>query len=188
MEVEDIFGEFPVLETERLLLRKVTEEDAAAVFKYGANPNVTKYVTWDTHRTLADAKGFVGFALSRYESRQIAPWGIVLKETDEFIGTIDFVAWRVPHKTAEIGYVLAEEYWGKGIVTEAAAEVVRFGFVEMDLVRIEARCFPENIGSSRVMEKLGMQFEGVLRKSMYMKGEHQDLSVYSLLKEEWKMG
>lgn len=185
MEIEDVFGEFPTLETERLILRKITRDDVEAIFSYGSKDEVTKYVTWDTHKTLADSEGFVNFALQQYEKKQIAPWGIELKENDKFIGTIDFVHWLIRHKSAEIGYVLAPEYWGKGIVTEAAREVIAFGFNNMDLVRIQARCMVENIGSQRVMEKCGMSYEGTLRKNMFVKGKHVDLKMYSILREEF---
>lgn len=186
MEVEEIFGEFPELETGRLHLRKVTMDDAEAIYRYGSSENVARYVTWDAHRTLEDAKGFVRFAEGRYESGQIAPWGIVLKESGEFVGTIDFVAWNTESEVAEIGYVLAEEHWGKGIITEAAAEVVRFGFEQMKLGRIQARCFTENAGSARVMEKVGMRFEGVLRKSMKVKSRRWDVKMYAILKEDFE--
>ncbi len=101
------------------------------------------------------------------------------------IGTVDFVSWHPNHNSAELGYVLAQPYWGKGTTTEAAKKLIGFGFEKMDLVRIQARCFVENIGSERVMEKVGMTFEGTLRKAMFAKGKHQDLKVYSILKEEF---
>jgi [ribosomal protein S5]-alanine N-acetyltransferase len=72
-----------------------------------------------------------------------------------------------------------------GITTEAANELIRFGFDHMELVRIQARCFIKNTGSERVMEKLGMTFEGIVRKGMFAKGKHQDLKLYSILKEEF---
>ena len=89
------------------------------------------------------------------------------------------------HKIAEIGYVISKDYWGKGLTTEVAKELVKFGFEEMDLVRVQARCDVENIASARVMEKAGMTFEGIIRKGIFVKGEHRDLKMYSILKEEF---
>lgn len=185
METEKVFDPFPELETERLILRKITLEDAHDMHVYGSNPEVTKYVTWNTHQSIEDTKEFLSFALSQYEQKELAPWGIEWKGTGKLIGTIDFVGWKIPHRGAEIGYVLSQDWWGQGIATEAAKEVIKFGFMHMDLVRIQARCFVENAGSERVMQKAGMTYEGVIRKGMYAKGRHHDLKMYSILRDEY---
>jgi [ribosomal protein S5]-alanine N-acetyltransferase len=184
MEIEKIFGNLPTLETERLLLRKITLEDAWDMHYYGSNENVSKFVTWETHKSLSDTREFIEFVLSKYENKKIAPWGIEYKENGKLIGTIDFVSWQLKHNIAEIGYVLSQDYWGKGITTEAAKEVIKFGFENMDLVRIQARCDIENIGSARVMEKVGMTFEGVIRKGIFVKSKHRDIKMYSIINEE----
>lgn len=185
VKVQDIYKEIPSFETERIILRKITMDDLEDMFEYGSDEEVSKYVTWDRHKTTNDTKEFIEYVLGRYENGELAPWGIELKENGKFIGTVDFVSWSPHHNNAEIGYVLSKPYWGKGITTEAANELIRFGFEKMDLVRIQARCFMENRGSERVMEKLGMTYEGVIRKGMFTKGEHRDLKLYSLLKEEF---
>lgn len=185
MNIESGYLDLPVLETTRLLLRKITREDMDDIFKYGSNEAVAKYVTWETHRSISDTKRYVEFVLNCYENKKIAPWGIEHKESGKLIGTIDFVSWKPNHHNAEIGYVLSEAYWGRGIVTEAAKEVIAFGFHNMNLTRIQARCLIENIGSQRVMEKVGMSFEGILRKGIFVKGIHRDLKVFSILKEEF---
>lgn len=180
-----MFTHFPTLETERLILRKITQKDAEDIHAYASNEEVTTYVTWENHKTLDDTRAFINYALMQYENKQVAPWGIEYKENGKLIGTIDFVSWQVEDHVAEIGYVLAPEYWGKGIMTEAANEVIAFGFNKMDVVRIQAKCFVENHGSARVMEKIGMSLEGIMRKGMFIKGKHQDLSIYSILQEEF---
>ncbi|MEK9196669.1 GNAT family protein [Lysinibacillus halotolerans] len=184
MKIKDIYSDLPILETERLILRKITLDDLEEMFHYCSNDEVTKYLVWDTHKTIEDTKAFIDFSLKRYKAHQLSPWGIVDKENKKFIGTIDFITWDTKHKTAEIGYALSHEHWGKGMMTEAAKQVISFGFEHMDLTRIQARCFVENFGSERVMQKSGMTFEGILRKSMFVKGEHKDLKIYSILKEE----
>ncbi|ANC76290.1 GCN5 family acetyltransferase [Fictibacillus phosphorivorans] len=186
LEMKDIFMNLPTIETNRLLLRKITIEDAEDMFQYGSDEEVSRFVTWDTHQTLEDTKEFIQFVLTKYENGDLAPWGIVRKETNELIGTIDFVSWHLNHKTAELGYVIAKKYWGQGIATEAGKEILNYGFKNMNLVRIQARCFVENGGSERVMKKLGMSYEGTLRKSMFAKGKHRDLNVYAILKEEFE--
>lgn len=178
MKIEEKFGEIPQLETERLILRKIDLDDAEELYLYASDEEVTKSVTWETHSSLSDTVEFINSFLPQYD----APWGIELKENGQFIGTIHFVWWEPKHNSAEIGYVLSREYWGTGIMTEAAKSIITFGFESMDLVRIQARCFLENDGSERVMKKLGMSFEGINRKVIFVKGEYKDLKVYSLLK------
>lgn len=178
MNMIERFGDIPKIETECLILRKITLDDAEDMFLYASNEDVTRYVTWDTHSSLTDTIDFINNFLPQYD----APWGIELKESGKFIGTVHFVWWQPRHNSAEIGYVLSKEYWGKGLITEAAEAITTFGFESMNLVRIQARCFLENEGSERVMKKLGMLFEGINRKVMYVKGEHKDLKMYSLVK------
>jgi [ribosomal protein S5]-alanine N-acetyltransferase len=186
MELADIYSDLPFFETERLILRKIKIDDVEDMFVYGSDPEVSRYVTWNQHQSISDTQEFVEFILAQYDSGRLAPWGIEWKETGKLIGTIDFVSWNTNHHFAEIGYVISRDYWGKGITTEAAKELIKFGFTNMGLERIQAKCFVENIGSERVMEKAGMSFEGILRKSMLIKGKHRDLKMYSILKEEFE--
>lgn len=186
MEISQIYGNLPVIETERLLLRKITFDDAEDIYEYTSDQIVSKYVTWDRHGTIMDTKGFIHFVNQQYALQKLAPWGIELKENGKLIGTVDFVSWQPKHFTAEIGYAIARRYWGKGITTEAAKALIHFGFTEMNLVRIQARCMVENVGSQRVMEKSGMTFEGIIRKGIFAKGKQHDLKLYSILLEEFE--
>ncbi|MBM7553048.1 GNAT family N-acetyltransferase [Thalassobacillus pellis] len=178
MNILEKYEDIPKIETERLILRKITLDDAKDMYLYASDEEVTKNVTWNTHFTLSDTFRFINTFLSKYD----APWGIELKENGRFIGTVHFVWWQPKHNSAELGYVLSKEYWGQGLITEAARAIISFGFENLDLVRIQARCFLENKGSERVMKKLGMDFEGINRKVMNVKGEHRDLKMYSILK------
>ncbi|WP_456271370.1 GNAT family N-acetyltransferase [Bacillus sp. AK031] len=186
MNTEEVYGSLPDLETERLILRKLTLEDTQDIHEYGTDPLVSRYVGWPRHVTIEDSKEFAEHILQQYENKNIAFWGMEHKGSRKLVGTIDFVSWDPKHKTAEIGYVLSRENWGRGYTAEAARAVIAFGFERMGLVRIQARCFLENAGSQRVMEKSGMSFEGVIRKGLFMKGSHQDLKLYSILKEEYE--
>ncbi|WP_167553133.1 GNAT family N-acetyltransferase [Evansella clarkii] len=185
MEIKDIYEDLPVLETERLILRKITMDDAEAMFSYASIDEVSQYVTWETHQTLDDSKSFISHVLKQYNEGMVAPWGIELKENGKFIGTIDFVWWKPRQKTAEIGYVVSPEYWGRGITTEALREVIKFGFLQMKLVRIQGRCILDNTGSLRVMSKSGMQYEGTARKSMLIKGRHEDILTLSITDDDF---
>lgn len=184
--MQNALENLPVLETQRLILRKIDKNDAHNMFHYGSNTRVSEKVTWETHKTLEDTEAFIEFVLKGYDEKKMALWGIELKDSGQLIGTIDFVAINNKHKNGEIGYVLSPEHWGQGITTEASQRVLEFGFRELGLVRIQARCFTENIGSQRVMEKAGMSFEGIIRKGMLVKGDYQDLKLYSILADEFE--
>lgn len=184
MQIEDAFRNLPNIETERLILRKITMEDAADIHRYASNPEVSKYVFWEAHHSLGATEDYIKFILDLYENGKLSPWGIQHKEDGKIIGTVDFVNWQPQHRTAEIGYAFSKEYWGRGMATEAAKALIKFGFSDMDLVRIQAKCLVENAGSERVMEKAGMAFEGVLRKFIFIKGSHYDVKMYSIIKED----
>jgi len=184
MNREDVFSNFPTLETERLILRKLRLEDAKDVFEYASDPEVAKYVTWETHKSIEDSINLIKFTHERYEKKEGIIWGIVYKENNKVIGTCDILP-VTKHFRSEIAYALARNYWGKGLMTEAVKEVIRFGFERMNLNRIQAMCIPENIGSYRVMEKVGMKYEGLIREYLYIKGKFQDLKLYSILRIEY---
>ncbi|GAA0316023.1 GNAT family N-acetyltransferase [Bacillus carboniphilus] len=186
MQVKTVFSPFPTLETERLVLRPITKDDAADIFHYASQPEVSKHVTWEAHQTLEDTYRFIDFALNQYEAGGIAPWVMILKDTNQLIGTIDFVSWNQKHEVAEIGYVCSPDHWGKGYTPEASKELIRLGIEEMGLTRIQARTFTENDNSQRVLMKLGMKYEGTMRKSLKFKGKTWDVTMYSILKDEYE--
>ncbi len=183
--IEDVFGDLPPLETERLLLRKFTEDDVAAVFEYGRDPEVARFVTWSPHATPDDSRAFVGAAMADYAAGRIGPWGVVVKDEGRLIGSAGFVNWQPEHGRAEVGYAIGRAHWGKGLVTEALREIARFAFAVMQLNRLVALCEPENVASARVMEKVGMRYEGTLRQYTFIKGAFRDLEVRALLRAEW---
>ncbi len=181
------FANLPELETERLVLRKMRLDDAEAMFAYASDPEVTRYVLWDTHRSIEDSESFLRLVTEGYARGDFGGWGIVLREDGAFVGTCGLDAGYAPeHARAELGYVLSREYWGRGLMPEAARAVIRFGFVRMKLNRIEARCIAENAASARVMEKAGMTYEGTLREREFIKGAYRDMKLYSILRREYR--
>jgi ribosomal-protein-alanine N-acetyltransferase len=108
-------------------------------------------VLWETHRSVEDSEGFLHHAARGYERGDFGGWGIVLKDSGAFVGTCSVdVGYAPEHARAELGYVLAREHWGKGLMPEAVRAVIRFGFERMELNRVEARCIAENQASARV--------------------------------------
>lgn len=188
MYIEDVFADLPELETEHLVLRRVSMSDAEDLFDYASDPEVSRHSTWAPHRSLDDTRQYITTLVNQYKAHHVAPWGIEHKVERKLIGTCGFANWMVHHDRAEIGYALGRRYWNHGLMTEAVRAVIAFGFTQMKLNRIEARCKVENVASARVMEKAGMQFEGVLRQHMLVKGRYDDLKMYSVLRRDYRGG
>lgn len=184
--MHDEFGELPALETARLQLRKLRREDAADVFAYASDPEVTKYLMWSPHRTIEDSRAFIATALLQYNRKLVGPWAIVHRQDRKVIGTCDFISWHPEHGRAEIGYALSRVYWNRGLMTEAVREIIAYGFRVKRLNRIQALCEIPNLGSARVMEKAGMTFEGILRQYMIQHRAPRDMKIYAMLREEWQ--
>ncbi|MGI9050336.1 MAG: GNAT family N-acetyltransferase [Rubrobacteraceae bacterium] len=189
MKIRDVFGDLPEIETERLLLRKMMADDAGDVFDYASDPQVARYVIWDTHRSIRDSESFLELVVEGYRNGELGNWGMVDKESGKLIGTCGYdSSWSPVHARAEIGYALSRQHWGRGLMPEAVTALLKFGFGRMKLNRIVARCFSQNTASEKVMRKVGMTYEGTLREYLYLKGDYQDLKVYSILRSEYRTG
>lgn len=186
MTTEQFYKTLPTLETDRLLVRPMRQEDVDDLFAYTQDEETARYVTWNANQTVDQAQQFLTHVLSNYEQGKQAPWAIEWKATGQMVGTIDFIHLLLDeNKQAELGYALSRQFWGKGIVTEAVERVLDFGFEALQLERIQARCMEPNIGSARVMEKVGMTYEGTLRRLIFIKGTFHDVKMYSILREEY---
>ena len=175
----------PTLETERLRLRPFTLDDEAAVFALASDPAVARFVRFEAHRTRAETRAFLKLVQQHYEYGDPFAWAIILREDGRLIGSCGFVSQSPECKSAEIGYWLGKPYWSKGYAVEAARALVRFGFEQMGLERIEAKCFLENHAGQRVIERLSMRFEGTDRSEM-IKGEYPELRVYAIARQDWR--
>lgn len=173
-----------LIETERLILRKLKLSDAEDMFKnYCSNDNVTKTLSWGTHASLDDTKAYLEkVALPRYTQEDAYMWAIVLKETNEVVGCIDINHYDLNKKAACFGWVLSERYWGRGLMPEAAIAVRDYLFDE-GFVRLWAYHYVGNDKSGRVMQKIGMVHEGTLHKYAFNnKGEFIDVEIYAITK------
>lgn len=173
----------PSLETERTILRKISVDDAADMFEYCSDDEVSKYTTWYSHQSIEGTRAFIRMIIDSYDQQQLAPWGIEERATGKLIGTCGYVSWDPNHARGELAYALSRAYWNKGYMTEVVSKLIEIGFTEMGLVRIEARCLTANVGSARVMEKAGLSYEGTMRKVVYCKGAFHDLKLYALVKD-----
>lgn len=147
--------------TARLVLRRPKLSDAAAVHEYGRDPEVSRYTDWPTHSSVADAVAVLEGAGPRWESGEEYSWVITVKPEDRPTGS---VACRVRGHAVDLGYVLSRNFWGRGYATEAARAVLEWAAALEGVCRIWATCDVENIASVRVLEKIGMSREGILRR------------------------
>jgi [ribosomal protein S5]-alanine N-acetyltransferase len=150
------------IETERLMLRKPRMDDAPAIFAgWAQDQEVKRYLTWRPHQSIEQTQDFIQSCLSAWEHETRFPYVITLKENGQVIGMIDP---RVEGPKMGIGYVAAPGHWGKGYVTEATRTLVEWAFQQSTIYRVYATTDVENLASQRVLEKVGMQYEGILRK------------------------
>jgi ribosomal-protein-alanine N-acetyltransferase len=182
--IPPFFVEQPDIVTERLLLRKLRPDDAPAIFEYGSREAVTRYVLFPQHETVADSQAFLAKVFDQQGIEFGVVWGIVWKETGKLIGTIGVHHINLESKRLEVGYALHDDFWNKGIVTEATKALIDSIYKHTDINRIEALCVSDHVRSYRVMEKAGMQFEGILRQASMMKSGICDMRMYSILRED----
>ena len=172
-----------VFETERLILRRYELSDAEDMFKnYCSSENVTRYMTWNPHPSVEVTKEYLkNVVLPRYE-KNVYLWAIVLKETNEVIGSIDINSYDIRKKSACFGWVIGEKFWGRGIMPEAASVIRDYMFSE-GFVRLWAIHNKDNLKSGRVMQKIGMIHEGTLHKYAFNnQGDLIDVELYAITK------
>ena len=177
---------FENLETERLLLRRFTPEDAEFVLRHFSDPEVTKYLLDAAPlATIEQAHALIGEYL-RPTARTFNRWVLVHKADQAAIGTCGFHKWNQRSFRAEIGYDLSPHYQGRGLMTEALHAALAHGFDVLKLHRIEAFIYVENVPSLQLAERLGFRQEGVLRDFFYLNGSFHDHALWSLLRSEWQ--
>lgn len=175
------FTPFPILETERLVLRRVNENDANEIFALRSNPETMKYIPRPLVKSTDDALEHIAMIDAKIESNEGINWAITYKDNPKLIGIIGHYRIKPEHFRAEVGYMLLPEYHGKGIISEAIKEVVNYGFNEMKLHSIEAIIDPENFGSARVLEKNNFVKEAHLKENEFYEGRFLDTVIYSIL-------
>lgn len=175
-----------LIETDRLILRKFKDIDSNDMFKnWGSDANVTKYLSWETHKDIKDSEDIINLWISKYEDNSVYNWVIELKEINEVIGNISIVKLEDMHDACEIGYCISSKYWNKSITTEAFNAVIKYLFEEVGVNRICAKHDINNVASGKVMQKCGMVYEGTLREVQIRNNRFRSVAVYSILKKEW---
>ena len=173
------------INTERLLLRRFTVEDAGDMFRnLCSDSRVNEFLTWKLHDSINDTLELMKSFVERYNNLDRYCWAIVEKASNEVIGTVAAPTVKERTETVEVTYAIGHKWWGKGITAEALKAVIGFLFNEVGVNRIEAGHDVNNPNSGRVMEKAGMRKEGVLRQAGRNNRGLFDLAMYSILRED----
>ncbi len=181
MDIRTVFVPFPVLDTPRLILRALRMDDLDDLYRYASDPAIDQHTPWAHYQSVEEARQDLARYVMQYTAEDMGVWGIERRADGRLIGICNFSYWYPPDRRAEIGYTIARDAWGHGLATEAAQALISFGFQHMNLARIEAICTPDNRASERVLQKVGMQFEGLLRSYQIWRGKPQDLKMYAII-------
>ncbi|MGE2714412.1 GNAT family N-acetyltransferase [Mycolicibacterium litorale] len=170
---------------DRLILREFVETDVTAVHSYASDPIVTQFMDWGPN-SIEDTRAFLCAVLGQARTPRRTSFDLAMVDIDSqaFIGSATLSVTNVEHRRGEIGYVLHPEFWSKGLATDAAQMLLRFGFGELQLRRISATCHPDNHASSRVLEKAGLVFEGRMRSHLFARGEWRDSLLYAVISDD----
>ncbi|GIO01156.1 GNAT family protein [Brevibacillus laterosporus] len=171
--------------TDRLLVREMTLEDAEVLYRYWSDDEVTKHMNISSFTHVDQAKEMILLLLDLGKEGKAYRYSIVLKETNQVIGTCGFNYIDREDNRAEIGFDLGRPFWQKGYARESLEALVRYGFDVHKLNRIEAKVEPENVNSKKLLSKLAFVHEGILREYQKSKGSYVDLHIFSLLKKEY---
>ncbi len=183
-----IFQNIPTLETERLLLSKISNKHLTDIFEYSKEPIVSKYLLWYPHKSLNDTRYQIRSVNKLYRRGEFYDWAIILKENKKMIGTCGFTDIDITNNKGEIGYVLNPKFWGKGIAAEAINKIISFGFEYLHLHRIEAKYIADNIRSKNVLSKCGIPFECTQKEAMLIKGDYRTINIHAILDTEYFNG
>ncbi|MGR6128220.1 GNAT family N-acetyltransferase [Paenibacillus sp. SER-28] len=177
-------GEFPVITTERLILRKMVATDSKDMLEYFSDEQVMKFYGLSPFESEQDALDEISWYDQIFETDQGIRWAIQTNE-GKIIGSCGFHNWDQRHHRAEMGYELSRVYWGQGLMSEVLAAVIDYGFNTLSLNRIQALVEPENAQSLRLLEKAGFRQEGLLSQYEFTLGKYDDLYMCALVKSEY---
>ena len=175
------FDPFPVLTTERLVLRQMTAADANEVFFFRSDDVVMKYIGRAKAQTLEEAVNWLAMVNDRLVKNEGICWAITLKGDPKMIGNISFWRMEKEHYRAEVGYVMHPDHYGKGIMSEALQTILDYGFNTIKLHSVEANIDPENTRSKNLLERNGFIREAYFKENFFFDGVFYDSAIYSLL-------
>jgi [ribosomal protein S5]-alanine N-acetyltransferase len=173
----------------RLVLRDFTLDDWPSVYAYASRPEASRFQAWEPNSP-GDSQVYVAGAVAaaRDDPRTLFRLAVVLSTQATVVGAGDLKIHSQQFRIGEIAYIIHPDYWGHRYATEVARLLLEFGFASLGLHRISGTCDPRNIASARVLERVGMQYEGRLRETLLIRDGWRDSSLYSILEHEWRAG
>lgn len=178
-----MFG--PILETKRLILRELKASDAKDMYEYAHLPEIGPMAGWEPHPNINHTKSVIQMYHDKKKFGQLGVFAIILKENRKMIGTVELHSYIKGFK-AELGYTLNPAYRGFGYATEASKAMLHFGFMDLELRRIEAATYITNIDSINVLQRLGFRHEGMKKDGYYLyDGTLHDINIYGMTKDEY---
>ena len=174
-----IFKSFPVLETNRLILRRILPKDVNGVYKFYSDLTTLKFIPKEPFTELNQAKEKIIELEKLYKEEKVIWWTFTLKASDNFIGFGGIFNISKESSKAEIGYGLLPEYWGKGFMSELVKEIVDFGFNELQLHKLYGLITPGNESSAKILQKLGFEQEGMLKDNDFARDQYFDTAIYA---------
>ncbi len=176
---------FPQLDAGEFVLREIRSEDAADWYRYMGDREVTALTSSD-YDSRAEIEQIIAYFQTSFGDKTAMRFAIARRDDGVMVGDCGFNHFDWRDRSAVIGYGLAKEYWGRGVMTAAVNAMLRWGFDTLDLNRIEATTNPLNHRSARVLEKLGFVREGTLRDYRFDRGEFRDCWIWGLVRREWR--
>jgi ribosomal-protein-alanine N-acetyltransferase len=174
------FNPFPVLETNRIVLRRLTKKDAPNFLRLRNDDAIMEFINRPRQKDIAEIENFIELIDSFIDTNTDINWVIALKENDEMIGTMGFYRSQPENYRSEIGYMLDPAFWRKGIMSEAMKLAIGYGFNVMKLHTIEACINPNNIASKEILLKNGFVQEGYFKENIFWNGQFSDSEVFTL--------
>jgi ribosomal-protein-alanine N-acetyltransferase len=186
LDLSQAWSTFPVLATERLLLRALTLDDTPEHFRIWSHPAVMAGHSVAEWPHVGDSEDFIQRIARSFTTREAIRWAVTRREDGQMLGTCGYHTISLQHRRAEIGYELHPDHWGQGFMSEAIWAVLGHGFLDMGLHRVEANVDPDNAASASLLRRLGFTEEGYLRERFYANGRFTHDWFFSMLAHEYR--
>jgi len=187
MKLENMFNQFPLIESNEITLKKIDERNLNDLFAIYNNKKVFEFCGILPKHNLKIVSNMIGHFERGYNKKSRVKFGVFLNNKNEtMVGIIEVMDFKKKVSMATVGYYLAEEYWGNGLATEAVSVLVKYLFETVELNRVHAEVMLENEGSKRVLLKNGFSKEGTIRQAAFWPGKGVvDLEIYGIIREDY---
>jgi len=177
------FRTIPTLETDRLQLRKILPCDAEDMYRYSKNPETSKYLLWEPHRSIDYTKAHIHYLQKLYQEARFFDWALIEKKSGRMIGTCGFTEIYEKKRSAEVGYVISPDFHRQGFAPEALKRIMDYGFFVLKLRSLSGRFMEDNEASRKVLLRMGFSPNDGEKEYFYKRGKKQQILTYTILRE-----